>query len=143
VAESVPLGSDAFVAVDGIDGPLSDDIAFRFGPPIEPRGQPIGRFAEARPPFTAGASGLPLEVDGERFVSVTFDGQTVADASGDPVYDGPPRFDAAAPGVRSVVLAEAFEGQVVWYVGFDGPGCVSISGDPSGTTVVLTVEHPS
>jgi hypothetical protein len=126
-------------------GASADQVVFIFGPPIFPQGQPRGTLEEIERPVTQGGSGFELDVDGERIVRVAFDGQSFVEAppSEEPIYQGPRRFDGPGPGVRTVAIQEAFEGIFAWVIGFDGPGCVGLTADPSGTTIVVEVEHPS
>ena len=37
------------------------------------------------------------------------------------------RSDLLRPGLRSAVLAGAFEGYETWLIGFDGPGCLTVT----------------
>jgi hypothetical protein len=139
------LGSDALVEVRVDTGDTADQVIFRFGPPIFPQGQHHGILEEIQRPVIQGGSGEELDVDGERIVRVAFDGQSLTEAppSEQPTYQGPRRFDGPGPGVRTVAIQEAFEGVFAWAIGFDGPGCVGLTSDSSGTTIVVEIEHPS
>ena len=118
-----------------------DRLTFTFGEsgtePLEGR----GRLREARPPFSEGGSGLPVEVDGERFLEIRFDGVLVADEEGNAIYEGPLEDRPNLPAVRHVVVTEQFEGVVTFIVGFSGPGCVALSGDPAARTVIVEIQH--
>ncbi len=103
---------------------------------------PTGELREARPPFVHGASGLPLDVDGERFVSIVFRDMILADEQGNPTYDGPTDLRQTGPAIRHLVLSEAFEGVVSWIVGLRGPGCLRVGRDATTSTVRIDVASP-
>lgn len=114
-------------------------VEFGFAGPLGPV-QASGRLEGASPPFSHAASGLPLEVAGERVVRVRFDGQEIYDEAGNAYYAGPPSVSyPAGPVIRAVVLEDNFEGVISWLVGFDGPGCAEISSSHDGTVVLLTI----
>ena len=117
-----------------------DTVVFHFKTPATPNLQmtPAGHLEEAFPPFTADPSGLPLDVVGSRFVKVSFDGQTLVDVSGTPTYTGDTRIEGAGA-IAEVVQEGAYEGVSSWLIGFDGPGCVSLSVDAATHDVVVRV----
>lgn len=121
----------------------ADVVTFVFGddslpgPPTAPE----GTLETADPPFTAGASGEPVEVGGEQVALIRFVGMSVANDVGQPVYEGAMEFRPDFPALRHVVNMEMFEGVVGWYVGYDGPGCVTLSSD--GRNVSVTIDHPA
>ncbi len=120
-----------------------DRITFIFGSPVTASSNPPGAIMQpAEPPFVEGASGLPLTVEGDRFVVLTFRDMVVADENGQPSYAGPPDIRPGTPAVREVVLAEAFEGIVTWIVGIAAPGCVRAVSDTEGSRLSIEVRHP-
>jgi hypothetical protein len=120
-----------------------DEVAFAFGPAGAGSGvPPTVELAPARPPFVAGASGLPLAVDGQSFVTLTFRDMVVADAAGTPTDAGPAAIRPSTTGVREVVRSEAFEGVVRWIVGSSAPGCVRLTADPGSSRLLLDIQHP-
>ncbi len=128
------------VRITSADG--ADIVTFVFGDPSSaapPQGVSEGSLDVAEPPFVGGASGLPLEVDGARVLEIRFSAMTLGDDDESPTYEGENAFRPDLPAVRSVVLREAFEGILSWYIGYDGPGCVTLSS--SGGTVSIVVAH--
>jgi hypothetical protein len=79
-------------------------------------------------------------VAGEHVLVLRFSGMSLANDVGQPTYDGPvelePRFDA----LRHAVQFDASEGQVGWYIGYDGTGCVTLARD--GSDVTISIAHP-
>ncbi len=140
------LPSDRLVGVEASGGLGFDRITFRFASPEAssptPLVLPTGELRAARPPFVEGASGLPLEVDGDRFLSIVLRNMVVADEAGRPTYDGPPELRPGGSTVRHVVLSEAFEGVVSWIVGLRGSGCVRVGRDPASPAIWIDVASP-
>ena len=121
--------SDRLTGVEVTPGLGVDKITFTFGTSSgQPSGtDPTGELRPTAPPFSLGASGLPVAVDGQRFISITFRGMAVADEQGNPSYAGPVDLHPNALAIRELRQIEAFEGVVTWIVGVDGPGCVALS----------------
>lgn len=143
-ATTLDLPSDRMNDVEVLLGATVDVVRFGFGPPTTqangPAPGPSVRIAAAAPPFVADPSGLPLDVTGERVAAVRMQGMWLYDDAGIGTYGGPPRFDEPGPGLRSVVLAEAFEGYETWLIGFDGPGCLTVAA--TGGTLEIRIAHP-
>ncbi len=53
---------------------------------------------------------------------------------------GPTEFRPDLPVLRHAVLFDAFEGQIGWYIGYDGPGCVTLGRD--GNDVTVAIQRP-
>lgn len=120
-----------------------DEVVFTFGEGAPGSGAVPGAIIDAaEPPFVQGASGLPLAVEGERFVELVFRDMVVADESGAPAYAGAQSIRPVTPAVSEVVQAEAFEGVVRWLIGMREPGCVRITGDPAGGRILVDVAVP-
>lgn len=120
-----------------------DRIAFTFGPSGAAGGASPGLIVgPAEPPFVEGASGLPLEVAGERFLGLRFRDTIVADEQGAATYAGPREIRPGTPAVEEVALAEAFEGHLDWIVGMSAPGCVRVTVEPAGGRLLIDVQHP-
>lgn len=133
------LVSDRLIDLDVSSGVSADLIVFRFGPPTSLGLEPKGRLREVHPPFVEGASGLPLEVPGERFVEIVFEGMFLYDETGTPTFGGERRVEPTFAGLAAVVNAEEFEGYSTWIVGFRGPGCVEL--DLTGGNLTVAVSH--
>jgi hypothetical protein len=134
------LPSDRMTDVRIDSGSGGDRVTFVFGnpsSPTPPQGPSEGLLEIAEPPFVEGASGLPMDIDGDRVVFVRFTGMTLVNDVGQPTYDGPTEFSSEGPMLRTVANSEQFEGVVSWYIGFDGPGCVTLSSDARSVTVSI------
>jgi len=141
VPETGLLPSDRITNVEVLPAPRHDVVRFTFGEgSLDPAGPATGKLEAAVPPFTGGASGLPIDVHGDHAVQVVFTGMSLQNDVGQPVYDGPREFEVNDPsrGRLHVVLFEEFEGQMGWYVGYDGPGCVTLSRE--GDSIVLAID---
>ena len=140
-AESGRPPSDRLVDVVASTSTDADHLTFVFGrDSIEsPGGPPRAEFSEAEPPYTFGPSGLPIEMVGERVVQVVLRQMSLQADTGDPVYQGPPRVSPDYPALRHAVMYDESEGVVGWYVGYDGPGCVTLA--TAGDKVTLTFAH--
>ena len=122
----------------------ADLVTFVFGDsslPAPPQGSSKGSLEPAEPPYAEGASGLPIKVDGGHVATVRFTGMSLSNDVGQPTYDGTKDFRLDLPAIKTVVNHDMFEGVVGWYIGYDGPGCVSLSSDARSVTV--TIQHPS
>jgi hypothetical protein len=139
-AETGRLPSDRMVDATVTSTDDADIVTFVLGDPSSPsppQGPSEGSIAIAEPPFVEGASGLPVEVDGRRVLELRFTGMTLGDEDLTPTYDGPFEFHPDLPALRSVIQREQFEGVISWYVGYDGPGCVTLASDQRSVTVVI------
>jgi hypothetical protein len=122
-------------------GATSDRLTFVFGNPSLPGGPtpPQGSLDVGRPPYSQAGSGQAIEMAGEHVLVLRFSGMSLANDVGQPTYDGPvdlkPRFAA----LKHVVLFDASEGQIGWYIGYDGPGCVTLG--RNGQDVTITIAH--
>jgi hypothetical protein len=117
-------------------------VTFVFGnpsSPTPPQGPSEGLLETAEPPYVEGASGLPIEMDGERVAFLRFTGMSLVNDVGELTYDGPTAFRPDLPALKHLVNSEQFEGHVSWYIGYDGPGCVTLASD--ATSVTLTITH--
>jgi len=135
------LPSDRLVDVQVSSTDSADVVTFVFGEPSSlapPQGASDGLLEAAQPPYAEGASGQPIDVDGEHVVFVRFQGMTLYDDAGTATYDGPRRVPAGGTALRTVVNSEGFEGVSGWYIGYDGPGCVTLASDARSVSVVIT-----
>lgn len=119
-----------------------DTLTFQFTPGGDNPGTPFGDITVAKPPFTEGASGLPMTVEGDHFLQVRFDKMDIVDAQGNEIYKGSRDLKPAAPALRQAIEFDAFEGVVGWYVGLAGPTCVTVASDPAALTITLRIAHP-
>ena len=52
---------------------------------------------------------------------------SLANDVGQPTYDGRTDIRATGTALKQAVLFDASEGVIGWYVGYDGPGCVTMA----------------
>jgi hypothetical protein len=137
------LPSNRLVDIEFPPATGADAITFVFGDDSlpGPLSAPEGTLETAEPPFIQGGSGEPLEVEGEHVALVRFAGMSVANDVGQPVYQGELEFRPELPALRHVVNMEMFEGVVGWYIGYDGPGCLTLEQD--GRSVSIVIQHPA
>ena len=135
------LPSDRFTDLQVSTGAAADRLTFVFGDPSlpGPTVPPKGSLAVAKPPYTQAASGAAVVMLGAHVVQIRFTGMAVQNDAGEETYAGPPEVKPGLPALRHAVLFDASEGVVGWYVGYDGPGCVTLA--RVGTTVTVTIAH--
>jgi hypothetical protein len=129
-SQTVVLPSDRMTNVEILGLPGRDVVRFSFGPrSLEPTGPAKGTLDVATPPFTGGASGLPIDLGGEHALQVVFRGMSLQNDVGQLAYDGPREFAVTDPtrSLRHLVLYDESEGQLGWYVGYDGPSCATLT----------------
>ena len=135
------LPSDRVSNIEVLGLPGRDVVRFTFGEgSLDPVGAATGALETAVPPFVGGSSGLPMDVHGEHVLEVVFKGMSLQNDIGQPTFDGPREIEATDPArsLRHVVLYDEFEGQMGWYIGYDGAGCVSLSRE--GDSIVLAID---
>jgi hypothetical protein len=135
------LPSDRLVDLKVAGGPAADQLIFVFGNPslAGPAGSPVGSLAVAKPPFTRAGSGAAIDLVGEHAVQIRFSQMSITNDAGEEVYQGPPEIRPNLPALRDAVLYDASEGIVGLYIGYDGPGCVTLTLE--GNSVVVTIAH--
>jgi hypothetical protein len=135
------LPSDRFTSLVISSGPRADLLTFVFGNESlpGPAGPPTGSLEVALPPFTEAASGRPIRLLGEHAIAVKFNGMSLSNDVGQPTYDGPSEYKPNLPAVKDAVLFDASEGQIGWYVGYDGDGCVTLA--RAGRTITVSIAH--
>jgi hypothetical protein len=127
------------VQVLGVPG--ADIVRFQFSPgSLTPAGPPTGSLDVATPPFTEGASGLPVELQGEKAIQVVFRGMSLQNDAGEETFTGEREIRATDPSrsLRDVVLFDESEGQLGWYLGYDGPACVTLNREGDDILVTIT-----
>jgi hypothetical protein len=134
------LPSDRMTDVRISSTATSDLVTFVFGPssfPVPPQGPSEGSLEAALEPYTQAASGLPVDVTGERVAQLRFAGMSLSNDTGQLTYDGPLEFRPDLSALKSVVDYDYSEGVIGWYIGYDGDGCITLSTDSSGVTVII------
>lgn len=118
-----------------------DGITFQLGAMApDPTGS-SGRLKAVNPPFVGGGSGLPVDVLGDHFVELHFDGMLIVDATGNPVYLGRPSLKPDMLALEQVEMTEAFEGVYNFVIGYRGNGCVALVEDAAAKTLTITIGH--
>ena len=135
------LPTDRFTDVTVTPGATSDQITFVFGESSlpGPAGPPMGSLDVARPPYTQAGSGATIDMTGEHVLGLRFTGMSLQNDAGELMFTGPAELSPNLPALRKAVQFDASEGQVGWYIGYDGTGCVRLGHDASG--VSLTIDH--
>ena len=121
---------------------VADTVTFVFGEPsvpVPPQGPSEGLLEAAEPPFVEGASGLPMDIEGDHVAFIRFSGMSLVNDVGEPTYEGETEFHPDGAALRTVANSEEFEGVSGWYIGYDGPGCVTLVSDPRRVIVSIGV----
>jgi len=135
------LPSDRLTGMQVLGVPGADIVRFQFSPgSLTPAGPPVGSLDVATPPFTEGASGLPVDLQGEQALQVVFRHMSLQNDAGEETYTGEREIRATDPsrGLRHVVLFDESEGQMGWYIGYDGPACVTLTREGDDILVIIT-----
>lgn len=127
------------LAVDS-DG-VSDRITLTFGPVAAGPTGGMGRLSAAVPPFTAAGSGLPVDVLGTHFVELHLDGMLIVDEAGDPFFKGPTSVKPDMLALKDIEETDAFEGVYNFVIGYDGNGCVGLTGNTAAGSLTITIGH--
>ncbi|MFL5680976.1 MAG: hypothetical protein ACJ77B_10290 [Chloroflexota bacterium] len=133
--------SDTLLSVSISSGGGSDRIVFHFGPLSGEPLEPAGSIQTAHPPFTEGQSTNTVDVSGDDFVQIRFEGMLIADKNGHETFSGSTHRNPNLPALRELVETDASEGVVVWIAGYNGGGCVHVAVSEKGGTVTVTFEH--
>ena len=136
-----PLSSDRMTDVERlVDADGADVITFVFGNASlpGPAGQPRGDLAVAEPPYTEARQrrGRSTCRATTSCSSGSCSMSLVRPTPASPTYDGPARVQAGPAGPRvTPSMFDESEGQIGWYIGYDGPGCVTLGRDGDDVTV--------
>jgi hypothetical protein len=131
------LSSDRMTDVVISSTPAADVIRFVFGRSSlpGPAGQPRGDLAMAEKPYTFAGSGEDIDMEGDRVLQLRFLQMSLSSDTGEPTYDGEREFRPDFAVLRHAVEFDATEGQIGWYIGYDGPGCVTLGRDGNDVTL--------
>jgi hypothetical protein len=122
-----------------------DRIVFEFQ---EPNPNPAGnggipRFEirQANPPFSEDPSDTPIQVEGDAFVRIVFQGASGYDFDGNATYDGPRRLTPGFGTLAQVVEGGDFEATNTWILGLSRPTCWEIHALHDPERVVIDFHH--
>jgi hypothetical protein len=137
-----PLSSDRMTDVVISSTDTADVVTFVFGKMSlpGPGGQPRGDLEVAKAPYTEAGSGQAIDMQGKHVLQLRFTHMSLSSDTGDLTYDGPGEFKPDLTALRHAVLFDMSEGQVGWYIGYDGPGCVTLG--RAGNDVTLSFARP-
>lgn len=135
------LPTDRFTDLLLDRGATADRLTFVFGNPSLPGGPtpPQGSLDAGRPPYSQAGSGEAIDMAGEHVLALRFTGMSLANDVGQPTYDGPVELKPRFAALKHAVLFDASEGQIGWYIGYDGTGCVTLG--RNGQNVTITIAH--
>jgi hypothetical protein len=141
VPQTTMLPSDRLVNLTGTAGAAADTLTFAFGNPSlpGPSTPPQARLEAARPPYTQAGSGATIPLVGRHVVAIRFTGMSLQNDAGEETYTGPRTIEESFKGLRDAVVYDGSEGVIAWYVGYDGPGCVTLA--RAGASITLTIAH--
>ena len=128
---------DLTVDSDGV----SDRLTFTFGPVAAGPTGGMGRLSGAVPPFTAAGSGLPVDVLGTHFVELHLDGMLIFDEAGDPFFKGATSLKPDMLALKDIEETDGFEGVYNFVIGYDGNGCVGLTGNTAAGSLTITIGH--
>ena len=119
----------------------TDRITFTFGPIAPGPTGGTGRLTAATPPFSQGGSGLPVEVLGAHHVQLHLDGMLIVDEAGNGLFKGPTSLKPGMIAVKDVEETDGFEGVYNFVIGYDGNGCVGLTGNTTAGSLTVTIGH--
>lgn len=119
-----------------------DVLEFTFAPASRPGASATVVTRQTRPPFSQAGSGEPVDVIGSAFYEFRFEGMLLADDSGNATYRGSRDLRTGLPGIRHVVILDAFEGVLTFVIGTDG-GCPWFEAAPATATIRFYAGGPT
>lgn len=119
----------------------SDRVTFMFGPVAPGPTGGTGRLTAATPPFSHGGSGLPVDVLGAHHVELHLDGMLIVDEAGNDVFNGPTSLKPGMIALKDVEETDGFEGVYNFVIGYDGNGCVGLTGNTAAGSLTVTIGH--
>lgn len=141
VAQNGLLPSDRFTDIELTKTDSGERLTFVFARSSigSPAGPPRGAISVAPAPYTFAGSGESIDMDGDQVLLVRFRHMSLSNDVGQETFTGPRELHSDAPGFRQAVLFDESEGVIGWYVGYDGPGCVTVG--QGGRAVTLSFER--
>ena len=122
-----------------------DRVVFQFEEPDpNPAGNggiPHFQIKTAKAPFTEDPSDLPIEVEGDAFARIVFQGASGYDFDGNATYDGPRRLTPGFGTLAQIVEGGDFEATMTWILGLSRPTCWQITELHDPDRLVIDFHH--
>ena len=122
-----------------------DRIVFEFQ---EPHPNPAGNggipryeIRQAKPPFSEDPSDIPIDVEGDAFARIVFQGASGYDFDGNATYDGQRRLTPGFGTLAQVVEGGDFEATMTWILGLSRPTCWQIQELHNPERLVIDFRH--
>ena len=141
LAQTGMLRSNTLINSSVYSNGIVDGITFQLGAMASDPTGSSGGLKAVNPPFVGGGSGLRVEVLGDHFVELHFDGMLIADGAGTPIYLGQASVTPDMFALEQVEMTEAFEGVYNFVIGYRGNGCVALVEDAAAKTLTITIGH--
>jgi hypothetical protein len=104
-------------------------------------GIPHYEIRTAKPPFSEDPSDRPIDVAGDAFARIVFQGASGYDFDGNATYDGPRRLTPGFGTLAEVVEGGDFEATLTWLLGLSRPTCWQIQELHNPDRVVIDFHH--
>jgi hypothetical protein len=122
-----------------------DRIVFEFAAPSpNPGGKggiPRYEIRTAKPPFSEDPSDMPIQVEGDAFARIVFQGASGYDFNGNATYHGQRRLTPGFGTLAQVVEGGDFEATLTWILGLSRPTCWRIQELHSPDRLVIDFHH--
>lgn len=122
-----------------------DRIVFEFeAPSPDPGGKagiPHFEIKSVKPPFSEDPSDRPIDVAGDAFARIVFQGATGYDFDGNATYAGPHRLTPGFGTLAQAVEGGDFEATLTWILGLSRPTCWQIQELHNPDRVVIDFHH--
>lgn len=122
-----------------------DRIVFEFSAPSpDPAGKsgiPHFDIRSAQPPFSEDPSDIPIDVQGDAFARIVFQGASGYDLDGNATYDGPRRLTPGFGTLAQAVEGGDFEATMTWILGLSRPTCWQLRELHDPDRVVIDFHH--
>jgi hypothetical protein len=122
-----------------------DRIVFEFAPPSPNPGGKSGipryEIRTAKPPFSEDPSDMPIQVEGDAFARIVFQGASGYDFNGNATYLGSRRLTPGFGTLAQVVEGGDFEATLTWILGLSRPTCWQIQELHGPDRLVIDFHH--
>jgi hypothetical protein len=122
-----------------------DRVVFEFEEPDpNPAGNggiPHFQIRTVKPPFTEDPSDLPIEVEGDAFARIIFQGASGFDFDGNATYGGSRRLTPGFGTLAQVVEGGDFEATMTWILGLSRPTCWQVAELHDPERLVIDFHH--